>query len=603
MLLIASFMAIRAWTEFRDHSRHLWTSGIHDRNAHYSFALSLALDVTHGDLKELRHDLNSARVWGPLHGILLSAVLLVGPLDYHLAILPSLLGWVAAAVLAFVLARRMLPQGGNVAGAVAAGLFLVSPAHQAFATDVMLESLGACLTLLALYLYVRQTQEPSRWCARCFALAVTALFFHKYNYWLLVLFAVIANEIITRGATLWPQFRDWFRRQPWSEYQRAELRNPLNYLILILLGLALWIAVSGGTVLNVGGREISVRTPHNMIHVAYVLGFVRLLLWWKRSLKEQVQSFPLRERQFVYWHLWPVAIWFLLPKRLGYFLWYLSPAQQGERAPGSLTEGVAEYWNSIIADYHLGLWSVLLVIGLMAMVFLTARRLRTGATVLLCFVLISIALTINHPNRKSRFLHSWLPVTWVLAGVGVAQLARLRLLTKKGDALRPWLAGVAALGVIVAHAPGFTKPGRAPEGGVRQDRASLLEVAEAYLPELEGSKRVAILCNVPLKFFSEWTYLQRYGGTRNVVTELNGYDPQRTAWTEEQLTQWFGSLKQDRIVLFDVPPKSYFYVDVTPTDYVPLREQLKKQKAFVLQKRIDFQKYGCAVEVWKRRAD
>jgi hypothetical protein len=44
-----------------------------------------------------------------------------------------------------------------------------------------------------------------------------------------------------------------------------------------------------------------------------------------------------------------------------------------------------------------------------------------------CAVAVALAyfglvLTLAHPNQKARFLHSWLPMVWVLGGVGVGRI-------------------------------------------------------------------------------------------------------------------------------------------------------------------------------------
>jgi hypothetical protein len=57
-----------------------------------------------------------------------------------------------------------------------------SPRFQSYATDIMLESLGACLTLLALLLYLRARDVGTPRTMAFFACGLTALFFLKYNY-------------------------------------------------------------------------------------------------------------------------------------------------------------------------------------------------------------------------------------------------------------------------------------------------------------------------------------------------------------------------------------------------------------------------------------
>ena len=53
----------------------------------------------------------------------------------------------ASSSLAFVLAMRLAPRFKPIAGAVALLFALASPAHRAYAVDVMIESMGAALTL------------------------------------------------------------------------------------------------------------------------------------------------------------------------------------------------------------------------------------------------------------------------------------------------------------------------------------------------------------------------------------------------------------------------------------------------------------------------
>jgi len=198
-LLVAgtgTLLAVLAYGRFLEVAPHLWTSGIHDRNAHYWLGLGFALDFRQGDLLHFFHDLHAARVWTPLHALLVGIVQAIGGPDYRLAVLPSLAAWVGTAVFAFLAARRAVPRGGDLAGFTAAVFVLASPAHQAFGTDIMLESLGACLSLAVIYAYQVAVQERSAWGGRLLGLALSALFFHKYNYYLLVAIALLAAVLI-----------------------------------------------------------------------------------------------------------------------------------------------------------------------------------------------------------------------------------------------------------------------------------------------------------------------------------------------------------------------------------------------------------------------
>src|SRR5947209_6162402 len=157
---IAIGIAVYAW--FWQHSLELWWWMGHDRHTHYMFGLNIAFDLRTGDLARLFHDIDHMRVWGPLHPVLVALVQVIAGPDHRLAVLPSLGGWVLTIWCAFLIPRRLLPTGGNAAGLLAAFLVAVSPAHRAYATDVMYESLGAGLSLAAIYLYVVTLQEQTR---------------------------------------------------------------------------------------------------------------------------------------------------------------------------------------------------------------------------------------------------------------------------------------------------------------------------------------------------------------------------------------------------------------------------------------------------------
>src|SRR5205807_311774 len=121
-------------------------------------------------------EVDTARIWGPLQDVLAALIVAGTGGDYRVAVLPSLAGWVMSAVFAFLLARRAVTRGGNLAGQAAALLVLVSPSHKAFATDLMLESLGAGLTLAVLYFYVAAIQDGGISAGRWLGLSLTLIF-------------------------------------------------------------------------------------------------------------------------------------------------------------------------------------------------------------------------------------------------------------------------------------------------------------------------------------------------------------------------------------------------------------------------------------------
>jgi hypothetical protein len=132
VITAAVTLAAVSYLQYLEISRLRWAGMAEDRNAHYLFGLNLALDIRQWDVKNLLSDLDGARVWPPLHGILVAIALLTGGLDHRIAVLPSLIAWMGTVVLGFLIARRAVHKGGNLAGLVTAIFIAASPAHRVF---------------------------------------------------------------------------------------------------------------------------------------------------------------------------------------------------------------------------------------------------------------------------------------------------------------------------------------------------------------------------------------------------------------------------------------------------------------------------------------
>jgi hypothetical protein len=609
VLIGAIALALFTYQQYLEVARQRWGCLLHDRNAHYLFALNLAQDVRQGHWKDLFFDLEGARIWPPLHGILAAIGLVAGGMDYRLAVVPSLAAWTGTIVFAFLLARRIAPRGGNLAGLVAVAFLLGSPAHRVYATDVMLESLGACLSLAALYLYVVARQSSSLWPSRGLGLALTALFFDKYNYWLLVVAALTTVEFATQPRVLWQFVRDTAAAIDWPRWARGQWRRPGNYLLLAIGAVLAVLLFHGGFSISFRGQLIVVHSPHNLIHAAYIILFIRLAWWWRRPASNTPHS-PLtahhsllgsRFRQLLAWHGLPIALWFLLPRRLGYWLWYIF-ANKGEAPSHDPLAGVSFYAVKWVEDYHLGLGSALLIVGLIGMALMTWRRLRPAGWAVLVFLLLAAVLTAPHPNRKSRFLHSWIAAGWVAAGVGVANLVHGRVASRLGWA-RPWLAAGAAGAICLAHLPGVLMAGYSSERGHNQDyiAASTRDITDFYLPDLAQSRRTTILSSMEIKQVLRWSFLERYAARDRLEFEIKDLGVSAEE-DQQRLANWLATTASDTIVFVDVPPRSYFHGMSIQSEGCAdrLRGFLAAQTAFQPIKRRHFLHYGCSVTVYRR---
>ncbi len=596
--LIAVALAGVHYAQFLQVHRSLWDGPLHDRNAHYLFALRLATDVRQMRFGRLLIDLNSARVWPPLHGVLALVPLLIGGLDYRLAVLPSVVGFAGTVVVGFLVARRAAPRGGNFAGLVAALFIAASPAYRAYATDIMLESSGACLSLAAVYCYLVAVQGPSARAGRWLGLVLTALFLLKYNYWLLVVLALSGSIGMTRGRRLVNFARRTMMSLDWRGATKAELRRPLSYLVVALLLLIAAIWCHGDAPLRLAGRTVSLYPPHNVVQFAYVVVFLRLARWWYVAGRDRVARVSPCAGQVVRWHALPVAVWFLLPRHLGCFIWFLSPANAEAHTSTDLVGGLVAYFGWLWKDYHIGPASAAAGAALAASAVVTCRRLRPGGSAVLWLVLVGALLAASHPNRKARFLHSWLDAGWVAAGVGLVTLTHGRL-TARRTPLRPWLAGVALGALALTHCPAVLCRGRAAEGGPHPARSSWLELTDIWRDELAASRKVAVLSSFNVGPLVEWTYLESRGSLDGLEDTRFGFGA-RGEENRRGFLAWLQATDCDALLVIESLPGAAGRGFERQPLHCELLDLLRDQSVFRPVARRELPRHGMAVTIWGR---
>jgi hypothetical protein len=600
-LVLIAAAALSGWVYawFWSNSHQLWWWIGHDRHSHYMYGLDLAFDLRSGDLPRLWHDFDRLRVWGPLHAVLVALVELVGP-DHRLAVLPSLAGWVMTMWFAFLIPRRMLTTGGNAAGLLAAFMVAVSPAHRAFATDVMYESLGAGLSLAAFYCYLMAVQDRTPRSGVLLGVALTALFLHKYNYWLLALFGMVGGEFIRQPRAWLFYARSLCRRECLPSWLVGELKQPLNYVALALAGGALAIAITGGGTVTLAGRHLSFLEPHNFLHLAYVALFVRVLWWWRRTGRAWSVQLPPALRNVLLWHGGAVALWFLLPKRLSYFIWYLSPANNDQpRDSVPFMHGLPYYLQGLQDDYLTLGWGLYLFAGMLLLGLLCWRACKPGSAALCCFFLVAVYLTCQHPMLKNRFMHSWIAAGWVLGAVGLVYAVQ-ELAGRISASCRPWAAGAVCLGLMVLMSPAFVEAGHAQEGGIKKDFPVPLVIPETYLPELADAGHTTIFCNVSTRFMLAWTFIEHHHH-RHFNAEIKNFKANFEN-NPQQIQRWLAGTASDTLVVIDIHPHTIF--DLPTDEYVDLtalKQVLEQQTVFKPARRWELPE-GVTITMWKREA-
>jgi hypothetical protein len=579
--------------------RHLWDDPIHDRNSHYLFSLRLAQEARAGDVVAVVRDINQAYIWPPLHGIVAGAVLLIGGPDYRLAVLPSLAAWVATIVLAFLVGRRAAVSHRTFTGLIATLFVAASPAHRAFATDIMLEGLGACLTLLALYFYLAAVQSPASPAAagRRLALALTALFFEKYNYWALIVFALLLNEAAGRRPELLAWSRSLLSAAKWRPCLARQLRRPANWLIGGLLAAMAGVWLYGDQPLILGSWSISAYPPKNLLSAVSLVVLARLVWWWRRAGREQAARLGPCLRAVVSWHLWPVAVWTLFPGHLGGLLWYLGPANGGPQQSFSALGGLFDYSRWLAEDYHPDAILAIVAAALALLGLFLRRNCARGGGAVLVLTVVSAVLAVLHPNHKARCLHSWIVALWITGGLGLAALLNL-FPTMAGRSLRPLLAVMLVVALFVGQSPALWVPGHAQEAGLHSDHTSLLDVTDSYLPDVLTSKHATVLAAVPVRTLTQWALLER-NGKRRLEEHWYGFADDLEE-QEERFRRWLDCTDCDTIIWVDALRGKRLWEGGPECDRVgELSEPLSSQHAFRLVREQCFPDVRFRVRVFR----
>jgi hypothetical protein len=381
---------------------------------------------------------------------------------------------------------------GLFAAAVATVLTMASPAFRLISADVMLEGVGAGLSAAALWAYLRAAQAPrraARW--RLLAVLLTLLFFHKGNYWGLLL----APIAITFASERWRATVEVARAIGRIRVGAASvglLRQPLLILAAGVAALVGFIYARGPTALELFGKSVSLYPPENLTTIAYALVFLWWALFWWRHKAAIDAALGEPGRALLYWHITPIAISFLLPHRLSRFLWFVGPANNPQPDAG-LAHSAQFYWRVFEDGFHTQPWLAIPALALAVIGAFGIRRLTPGARVGFLFALLAWIGVLIHPQHQGRFMSTWVFAVWICSGVG----AGLVLGWLRGR-LSPWVRGIVAVAatasllvVNVGHAIPEVAYAYAihprPDGGPTD-----LNLVRPYLADLDGAREVTV---------------------------------------------------------------------------------------------------------------
>jgi hypothetical protein len=555
VLVVAVVFAASMLVEYAANPGELWHGLLQDRNVHFDAALQLAVAMQDFDVSTFLTLLLHPHIWPPAADLSLAVVMILDGMDLKLAILLDVVSWTCVAVLVFLIARRLFfdQWTGNVAGALAVTFALASPAFRLLGADVMLEAPGAALTAFCLYAYIRAQGKTSaqseRWWG-ALAIGLTVLFFEKYNYWLMIALT-LAIAYVSGDLSGWLRWMRTHAATAAPDMMRAVLCDPFIIAAAALVVLDIVICASDLTTVDLFGVHVVVRdTWKDVATIIWALLFIRAVLLWRKYREPFDVALGFAGRRVFYWHLFPIGVFFLIPKRIVDVFWFVG-ANWGQK-PFSFRplHAFSWQWLGFSQGFHVAPWIAILVLALAAVTVVGLRRLEVGARAVLLLAVLSAAAVILHPNQEWRFQASWIFSVWILAGTGGALI--LSLLTARfGTFARVGIAAAAVAGVVASESRyGWGDMAYAAASHPRPGEPTDLDFAKAYLPYVHGGRKVGFLTTLAENNFYGWTLRE------DCRCAAKTYAPaEEPAWSREQYRDataiWLMQTAVDFIVAID----------------------------------------------------
>jgi hypothetical protein len=187
----------------------------------------------------------------------------------------------------------------------------------------------------------------------------------------------------------------------------------------------------------------------------------------------------------------------------------------------------------------------------------------------------------------------------MVGGLGASSLV-YGMLAARWKAGRPWI-GAAALGALAwAQTPALYQAGHALEGGPKRMHASLLDVSDAYVPEIVAAGRATVLAAVPFRTLTQWALRERTGGLDRLEEHWYDFSAETLAGREAFL-RWVRTTDCDTLVFLErLAGKLPWVVGPECDRHAGLLGLLKTQEHFRLVRQQDFPQQHCRVLIWRR---
>jgi len=447
-------------------------------------------------------EVHALDVWPPLYPLVESLAFLVAGDRYgvprELATVLFAAAAVAAAWAAWEIERPAGAARAALAAALAAALWLSSPAAQLFGSLTMLEVPAALALFVAVALYARWLASGRLADLRFAAAAATALFFVKFNHGLLWLLPLLLHEAWDEAGGVGALARRLRRRAAGYDWRR-----PWPIFVALVLALLAALAASGGFSFAVGALAVEAHSVGNPVYALWLVALLRAALWppARRRWAARWRALPERFRVLARWVALPIGVWMLSPYHVKDFFGFLE--NRVSRLP--LGEQLALYPRAFVDDFSAAAW-VGWAVAAAALVPL-ARLPRLGAarrSVGLALLVAAVAL-VAHRYKLPRFAFAAAPLVWLAAASAFAEAVD-RLSRRLPERWLPprrrgWPAALVATAVLAAAAVAGVDAGR------WQAAFALHSVGPEVRPLLDAVADAAAASERGSLFVGHWNHL------------------------------------------------------------------------------------------------
>lgn len=354
-----------------------------------------------GQIPRLFWDLWLQGYWPPLLSLYQIPFYLVLGSDMTSGLWSSAAAFVLIAVTGSALLWREWRYGAFLPASIFLALLTSSPFLLGYATVTMTEMLGALAQLLVLLCYQIYRQDSGPRTARLFAVSLTALFFVKYNYFLLLAGPLVLHEWLERTSG-WSASRRLTSLWRWT---RRVLSSPTGALLVLYIAALLIITSTGGFEFRFLGQRVSVRGIGNSGHAVLYILLGRLWYLHRRGRIDWVRltAADPRIRPLLLWFVAPVTIWLAspYPNHIRDFANLVLNRPLGEPTVGT---GMATYLDALRSAYFFTDWTLAFAL----IVFGAAASRYRHQPALMQWLILAIPLQFSaivlHQTRFPRFL-------------------------------------------------------------------------------------------------------------------------------------------------------------------------------------------------------